>query len=80
LEWICVGQKLTDIPAHYKTVLGGFGTSTSGLVGGGKAPTDSVTNNAATWDGTNWTDVAELGQSRAGQVLDTLEHHLVMVY
>ena len=56
--------EVNDIPATTRQ-LGGFGTLTSGLVGGGKAPTDSVTDNSYTWDGTNWTDVAEINQTRA---------------
>ena len=56
--------EVNDIPATTRQ-LGGFGTSTSGLVGGGKAPTNSVTTASYTWDGTNWTDVAEINQTRA---------------
>ena len=43
--------------------MGGTGSSTAGLVFGGGPPEVAITES---WNGTNWTEVADLGTARWG--------------
>ena len=48
---------------NYPTILangGGSGTLTAGIIGGGSTPADSNGQHSCTYDGTNWTQVADM--------------------